>query len=556
MAMPYVSVTERFAVALRTYRRRAQLTQQDLAARSRVSLAAIRDLEQQRSKRPRPATIVALADALHLSTDERDELLSMLADADMNPSATVAGSSATLSVLGPLHVQIGERAIRTGTGAQWTLLGLLALHPNTRLSKSEIIDVIWPQDPPPSAVGLVHTYVGRLRRLLAAPQPGDGLAIVSHNGGYRLDVTASQLDLMRFRALVTEATKTDAAHSLDVLSQALDLWRGEPLNDIEALRDHASVAALRQERLTTVLTLADTADQLGRQAAVVPLLREFTDRHPLHEPLHARLMTALAKLGAQAQAIEVYESVRGRLAEQLGLDPTGELRTLHTRILRQELTPEPTPSSAITIQGPPSLAGTPVNGLIDTDPTTAEPTAGNERLVAETVRTRPDAHPTSAELLTRRSGVRSRRTALTVTAGTLVISALAGLTASDQIIERDEEPPGTPPLGRCSEPRNVHHIDGRRPGHTWQRDAMCHNTGGAPVYAEPDPARRIGVLDTTTSWFLCWQSGSTDATGNTIWYYTQGDRNEPGSESYGAWGYVPAAHLRVTTHPVPQLPRC
>jgi hypothetical protein len=114
----------------------------------------------------------------------------------------------------------------------------------------------------------------------------------------------------------------------------------------------------------------------------------------------------------------------------------------------------------------------------------------------------------------------------------------------------DDRPPS------CSEPDDVNYRDPRADGRVWRAAWSCTNARGAHVYAEPDPGRKIGVMDTAYSWFVCWASGTRQRNGSTVWYYTQGDRSLSGEEDLDAWGFMPSTDVPVSTHPWPGMPRC
>ncbi|HKN51297.1 MAG TPA: BTAD domain-containing putative transcriptional regulator, partial [Amycolatopsis sp.] len=297
-----------FAEWLRERRARAGLTQAQLAERGGVSLRAVRNAELG-SARPRPETERKLRQAL----EER-------------PSAL-----ARIGVLGPLTVRRGDRPIEIGAEKQRLLLALLALHPNRVVRREDIVDVIWGERPPPSCLDLVHTYVARLRRALEPRRdPGEpARMVVSAKQGYLLAVQEEQLDLLRFEAAV-------AREEYDV---ALRLWRGPALADLAVLRQHPARLALVQRRAAVVLEYADSLLAQGNHGDAVTHLQALVAEEPLHEAAHARLMLALAGSGRQAAALELFDDVRRRLADELGIGPGAELREAHAQVLHQDFRP-------------------------------------------------------------------------------------------------------------------------------------------------------------------------------------------------------------------------
>ncbi len=292
-----------------------------------------------------------VADVLKLDSAQRQALLAdrgrTATESDGRAAGTdgLGGRAARLrvSILGPLMI-VRDGEVEGGlSGAAAALLGLLALSVNRTVSRHAIVDALWGEDPPRSAIGIVHTYVSRLRSVLAVSAGPDGGSLVRDRLGYRLDLADDQLDVLEFRHLVESARRAradgDAAQACRAYEQALALWRGEPLADIDILRGHPAVIALADEVGATVLEYADFAAS-GRDGwpdRVLPHLRALTARDRLDETSHARLMMALAAGGRQAEALRIYEDLRQRLDEQMGVLPGAEVREVHARILRQEI---------------------------------------------------------------------------------------------------------------------------------------------------------------------------------------------------------------------------
>ncbi|PWW56246.1 tetratricopeptide repeat protein [Actinokineospora spheciospongiae] len=328
-----------FGAAVRAHRLRAGLTQGELAARSGLSVRALRYIERGGVGRPRVESVRRLAAAVGVAPDALDT------HADAAPPLR-------LGVLGAFSVAHGGQQLRPGAVKQRSLLALLALNANHRVSHEEVVDVLWGEDPPASCLGLVHTYVSRLRRTL---DPG-GRSIASVPGGYRLGATPEQLDLLRFEELVARARTADGATAAQLHAEALACWRGPVLADLpERLRGHPTAVALGVCRKATALTYADLALPLGEHAGVVGALRALVPDEPLHEGLHARLMLGLAGTGEQAEALRVFTDLRARLDEDLGVEPGREVREAHLRVLRAQ-PPRPDPR---TPPGPPVPAQLP-----------------------------------------------------------------------------------------------------------------------------------------------------------------------------------------------------
>jgi hypothetical protein len=110
----------------------------------------------------------------------------------------------------------------------------------------------------------------------------------------------------------------------------------------------------------------------------------------------------------------------------------------------------------------------------------------------------------------------------------------------------------------CTRRTGVHHddSDGGIYKRVWTEDSVCGNDAGAPIYAGPSRTTQIAVMDTTSSWFVCYVEGAQHEGGNNIWYYTQGDRVVSNPE-FNRWGFMPAVHVHTTNDPGDsRLPPC
>ena len=258
------------------------------------------------------------------------------------PSSDLADPRLWIGVLGPLRVVRSAVEARTLPNAERVVLGLLSLAGGSPVRRESLVEVLWSGQPPTSAAGLIQTYISRLRSVLGTV-PGGGRELIpaSAGSGYRLLLTMEQLDVLAFRHAVQDArsalTADDTEEAFREFERALALWRGEPLADIEALRDHPAVTALAEEQAAAVLEYADASLGAGLAGRVLPHLRALAARNPLDEALHARLLMALAGTGHQAEALAIYEELRHRLDEELGVLPGRVLREAHPNVLRQEI---------------------------------------------------------------------------------------------------------------------------------------------------------------------------------------------------------------------------
>ncbi|WP_063762346.1 tetratricopeptide repeat protein [Streptomyces sp. NRRL F-5123] len=333
-----------FGARLRGYRRRVGLSQRELAERAGLGVTTVRDLEQGRTRQPQLPSVRALATALGLDGHEAAALRhAAVVEEPAGEHAAAAEQQGTVRVglLGPLTLRRGPAEVALGRGGRRLVLARLALSANATVPVHELVDLLWGGHPQPADTHqLLQTYVSRLRPSLDPARPGRTADSVLRlgPGGYRLVLSEQQLDVTEFRELVRAARRADPQDALALLEKALGLWRGFPLADVPEMSAHPLVTALADEQVEAALRYADLAALSGGYGRALPGLRVLAAAHPLHEPLHARLVLALAGAGLQADALAAYDSIRRRLADDLGIDPGDELAAAHGKVLRQEIT--------------------------------------------------------------------------------------------------------------------------------------------------------------------------------------------------------------------------
>src|SRR5207253_10932684 len=194
-----------------------------------------------------------------------------------------------------------------------TVLGLLLVRPNQTVSNDAMIDAVWGDAPPMSAVGTLQTYVYQLRKVLGPD------AIRTRPTGYALEVLTDEIDASRFEHAAAARQEEPEAVAAR-LTQALGWWRGAAFSDFD-VAEWARTEATRLEllRLDATERLIDARLTLGEHAAVIPDLEALIARHPLRERYYAQLMIALYRSGRQADALRVYTRLRDALREDLGL---------------------------------------------------------------------------------------------------------------------------------------------------------------------------------------------------------------------------------------------
>jgi DNA-binding SARP family transcriptional activator len=236
-------------------------------------------------------------------------------------------------ILGPLEVLADGKPLPLPGHRQRCLLTLLLLRANQVVPADVLIDELWPGESTEPGGAALQATVSRLRKAL-----GGGAAQLSTVApGYRLQLTADQLDVHRFEALVEEAAGADAATAAEQLREALALWRGPALADVayEPFAQ-AAIGRLDELRLLALERRVEADLELGRHAQLVPELEALVAEHPLREGLRAQLMLALYRAGRQADALEQYQNARRALVDELGIEPGAALQGLERAILRQD----------------------------------------------------------------------------------------------------------------------------------------------------------------------------------------------------------------------------
>jgi len=239
-------------------------------------------------------------------------------------------------VLGPVAIERqGQRAALGGPQAR-ALLALLLVRRGEVVSTEWLIDGLWGETPPPSARAQVQNRVCRLRSVICV-EPVGALALETVGTGYRLCVPPGLLDLDLFRGNVDSAEtylrQGLTSQAAAVLRDALGTWRDRPYADVDLPVVQEAAKHLAVLRLVAVERWVAAELSGGAAGAVLPELDRLVAEHPYHERLRAHLMTALCMSGRAAEALAVYRDGRHRLAQDLGVEPSAELQSLHRQIL-------------------------------------------------------------------------------------------------------------------------------------------------------------------------------------------------------------------------------
>ncbi|KJK41908.1 hypothetical protein UK23_39765 [Lentzea aerocolonigenes] len=228
-----------------------------------------------------------------------------------------------LRLLGTVEAVQNGQTVALGGPKPRLVLAALVLARGRLLSAHRLIDLLWEDDPPKSASGLLHTYMSGLRRALGPA------AIVTEDGGYRLDSSGMRVDVYEFERKAQDPAEDAEAE-----------WRGPALAGLTGSFARSEAKLLEEARLAVVeRRIVAGLDQPGE---VLTELRQLVEQHPFHERLRAHLITALDRTGRRRDAMTVFHETRRLLADELGVEPGRELQDAY-RSLLEEHEPEAAP---------------------------------------------------------------------------------------------------------------------------------------------------------------------------------------------------------------------
>ncbi|RST05351.1 hypothetical protein EF910_12995 [Streptomyces sp. WAC07149] len=248
-----------------------------------------------------------------------------------------------IRILGPFSAEVDGESIMPSAGKPRQILALLALYPGRVVPVPTLMEEIWGQDLPNSALTTLQTYILQLRRRLGTAlgpgRPGAAKDVLTtRHGGYLLQVPPEAVDVHAYEDLVARGLAAfeggDDEGAAARLRAGLAQWEGPALVDVRVGPVLAiEVMRLEESRLVALERRIDVDLRLGRHTELLAELTELTARHPQHEGLHSQLMVALYRSGRQGAALDAYRRLRGRLIGELGVEPSPQLQRLHQAML-------------------------------------------------------------------------------------------------------------------------------------------------------------------------------------------------------------------------------
>jgi DNA-binding SARP family transcriptional activator len=240
-------------------------------------------------------------------------------------------------LLGTFDVRVGQQDFTPSAPKHRELLAVLVLSRSHLVTTSALIDELWGERPPRSALATLQTYIYKIRKLFR--DIGDRNIVLATNPvGYLLEMPDELIDIWYFEELAWRGHDTlqsgKVKEAAELLSQALGVWRGQALADVpkgELLNAH--VARLEEIRLSVLESRIEADLEFGLHRELIVELKELVAAHPLHENLHRLLMVALHRAGRRYEALDLYHQFRRVLRSRLGLEPGPLLAAVNQELL-------------------------------------------------------------------------------------------------------------------------------------------------------------------------------------------------------------------------------
>lgn len=245
------------------------------------------------------------------------------------------------SVLGALQISSDDEAVEIPGDLQRVLIQTLLVSEGRPIPAEALAEEMWGESAPENQANALQAHISRFRRRLRSLEPDrNPQRLVLRPSGYQLCVQKGELDAVEFTDSVKSAEAMigrNPAAAADILRRSMELWRGGVFGDLPA-GSICRLAAARYEaiRLRGMELLFDAELAIGRHDAILVELAEAHMANPLRERFCQHLMVALYRAGRQAEALETYRSMWRRLSEELGVQPSRELRGLENAILSHD----------------------------------------------------------------------------------------------------------------------------------------------------------------------------------------------------------------------------
>ncbi|WP_432048344.1 AfsR/SARP family transcriptional regulator [Streptomyces asiaticus] len=248
-------------------------------------------------------------------------------EASTNARDRLGGHVLSFRVLGPLEIGTPTQVVRPKGFMQRKLLTVLLANAGNLVPIDPLINELWQEKPPAHVENALQAHVSRLRQKLADWEPDAGTArLVAFPAGYQLNVDEGELDAEIFRAgleRIRDHSADDPAVTVRELRSLLDLWRGPALHGMAGTAlCQAAICRLEESRIAALELLYENELELGNYGRVIPELREQLTDQPFRERFWQQLLIALQRSGRHTEARVVYQELRRKVSQELGLDPS------------------------------------------------------------------------------------------------------------------------------------------------------------------------------------------------------------------------------------------
>ncbi|MDF6043833.1 AfsR/SARP family transcriptional regulator [Streptomyces sp. JH14] len=218
------------------------------------------------------------------------------------------------------------------------VLGYLCVSKGQTVHAGRLIEALWPGEPPRTASTALHVYVSKLRKHLASIGLDGTSLIVTQPPGYRLNLCGYSLDLAEFEGMVTKSREAhalgDAVEAAEHLADAISLWRGRALDDLRELPIFETLGRRLDERRAHACEQRIELElEIGNHKTIIEEIHSLIDEYSTRESLYGYLMVALYRSGRAADALAAYDHIRSLLMDDLGVEPTPQLRSLQHAVL-------------------------------------------------------------------------------------------------------------------------------------------------------------------------------------------------------------------------------
>lgn len=270
--------------------------------------------------------------------------MNMHSGTSASPARQAPAYISAISALGPFRVRAkNNKDITPASHHLRKVLALLAMRSNKIVSVTEFEEELWEGAPPRSSATAIQTYIMGLRKIIATNREIERRnvakeVLVTHGNGYALNLATEMVDVFRYEGLAARGSILLAENRQEeaacLFREALDLWRGEPLSDIEAGRPlDLEITRLNVSRATVLEQRINADLWLGRHYELLSELTLLVERDFYNETLQVQLLIALHRSGRRVQALAAYQRFRRALVAEFGLEPSHGLREAHQAIL-------------------------------------------------------------------------------------------------------------------------------------------------------------------------------------------------------------------------------